>query len=69
MLTATGTAAPYSMGFAERLAKMAAKPKLDVQVCDHCNLRCAGCLHFAPLAEERFLDVMLCMPCLSRMRF
>ena len=30
---------------------------LDVQVCDHCNLRCAGCLHFAPLAEERFLDV------------
>ncbi|MBR3314136.1 MAG: 4Fe-4S cluster-binding domain-containing protein [Atopobiaceae bacterium] len=45
------------MGFAERLTRMAAKPKLDVQVCDNCNLRCAGCLHFAPLAEERFLDV------------
>ncbi|MBR3225301.1 MAG: 4Fe-4S cluster-binding domain-containing protein [Atopobiaceae bacterium] len=45
------------MGFAERLTRMAAKPKLDVQVCDHCNLRCAGCLHFAPLAEERCLDV------------
>ncbi len=44
------------MGFAERIAKMAAKPKLDVQVCDHCNLRCAGCLHFAPLAQEHFLD-------------
>lgn len=62
MLTATATAIPataipYSLGFAERLAKMAAKPKLDVQVCDHCNLRCAGCLHFAPLAEKRFLDV------------
>ncbi len=36
---------------------MAAKPKLDVQVCDHCNLRCAGCLHLAPLAEERFLNI------------
>lgn len=46
------------MGFAERLARMAAKPKLDVQVCDHCNLRCAGCLHFAPLADERFLDLV-----------
>ena len=56
-MTATDTTAPYSISFAERLAKMAAKPKLDVQVCDHCNLRCAGCLHFAPLAEEHFLDV------------
>ena len=36
---------------------MTMKPKLDVQVCDHCNLRCAGCLHFAPLAEKRFLDL------------
>ena len=48
---------PYAEGFAERMAKMAERPKLDVQVCDHCNLRCAGCLHFAPLAEERFLDL------------
>ena len=48
---------PYVEGFAERLAKMAEKPKLDVQVCDHCNLRCAGCLHFAPLAEKGFLDL------------
>ena len=48
---------PYAESFAERLAKMAAKPKLDVQVCDHCNLRCAGCLHFAPLAKKRFLDL------------
>lgn len=48
---------PYVEGFVERLTRMAMKPKLDVQVCDHCNLRCAGCLHFAPLAEERFLDL------------
>ena len=51
------TKAPYALSFAERMARMAAKPKLDVQVCDHCNLRCAGCLHFAPLAEKSFLDV------------
>ena len=48
---------PYSEGFAKRMAKMAAKPMIDIQVCDHCNLRCAGCLHFAPLAEPRFLDL------------
>ncbi|MBQ9003795.1 MAG: hypothetical protein IJ087_18270, partial [Eggerthellaceae bacterium] len=57
MVAATTARAPYAVGFAERMARMAAKPKLDVQVCDHCNLRCAGCLHFAPLAEESFLDV------------
>jgi len=57
MVTATTARAPYALSFAERMARMAAKPMLDVQVCDHCNLRCAGCLHFAPLAEERCLDV------------
>lgn len=49
--------APFLESFSKRLSNMLAKPKLDVQVCDHCNLRCAGCLHFAPLAEERFLDL------------
>ena len=48
---------PYVEGFVDRLRGLALKPKLDVQVCDHCNLRCAGCLHFAPLAPERFLDL------------
>ena len=48
---------PYTEGFAERMANMYAAPYLDVHVCDHCNLRCAGCLHFAPLAEQRFLDL------------
>lgn len=47
----------YREGFAERLAKMATRPMLDIQVCDHCNLRCAGCVHFSPLAEERFCDL------------
>ena len=56
-MASDSTKTPYRISFAERMARMAAKPLLDVQVCDHCNLRCAGCLHFAPLAEERFLDV------------
>lgn len=57
MVTATVVRSPYALSFTDRLARMAMKPKLDVQVCDHCNLRCAGCLHFAPLAEEHYLDV------------
>lgn len=48
---------PYREDFARRLAMMSARPMLDVQVCDHCNLRCAGCLHFSPLAAERFCDI------------
>ena len=33
------------------------RPLIDVQVCGHCNLRCAGCMHFSPVAEESFLDL------------
>ena len=40
-----------------RLSQLAQRPYLDVHVCDHCNLRCAGCLHFSPLAPESFLDL------------
>ena len=50
-------ASPYGMSFDERLALLAMKPVIDVQVCGHCNLRCAGCMHFAPLAEATFLDL------------
>ena len=32
-------------------------PGVDVHVVDHCNLRCRGCVHFAPIAEPRFLDL------------
>ena len=48
---------PYAGGFVDHMVKMRSAPYLDVHVCDHCNLRCAGCLHFAPLAEKRFLDL------------
>lgn len=31
--------------------------KLVVNICDHCNLNCAGCDHFSPIADEKFYDV------------
>ena len=48
---------PYTESFVARMVKMRSAPYLDVHVTDHCNLKCAGCLHFAPLAEKRFLDL------------
>ena len=47
----------YRESFEKRLAQINTIRYLDIHVADHCNLRCAGCLHFAPLAEERFLDL------------
>jgi hypothetical protein len=31
-----------------------------MHVADHCNLRCRGCTHFAPIAEPRLLDLDAC---------
>lgn len=30
----------------------------EVQVVEHCNLNCAGCDHFSPIAKKEFLDLM-----------
>lgn len=32
-------------------------PYLDIHLVDHCNLNCAGCLHYAPVAQKRTLDL------------
>ena len=29
---------------------------LEYHIVDHCNLNCAGCSHFSPLAEHWFVD-------------
>lgn len=47
---------PFRVDFPERLRNLALAPALDVHVADHCNLRCRGCVHFAPLAKEHYLD-------------
>jgi len=31
--------------------------QFQVHLVEHCNLKCSGCLHFSPLAEEEFLDI------------
>lgn len=31
--------------------------ELEIHVVDHCNLKCAGCNHFSPLAEPNFITV------------
>lgn len=31
-------------------------PHLEIQVAEHCNLNCASCTHFSPLAEASFID-------------
>ncbi len=31
--------------------------QFSVDITEHCNLNCAGCNHFAPIAEEEFLDI------------
>lgn len=47
----------YRESFGNRLAQINTMRYLDIHVVDHCNLRCAGCLHFAPLAKKQFLDL------------
>lgn len=31
--------------------------RLEIQVSEHCNLNCRGCSHYAPIAEQEFLDL------------
>ena len=31
--------------------------KLEFHVCDHCNLNCSGCSHFAPIYKKSFADL------------
>lgn len=31
-------------------------PHLEIQIVEHCNLNCASCTHFSPLANESFIE-------------
>lgn len=44
-----------SLAFLVHLQNMARKPTLDVDVVSHCNLNCASCCHYAPIAESSYL--------------
>lgn len=43
--------------FVLHLRAVSNPPILDVHLADHCNLNCAGCNHFAPVAARRFLPL------------
>jgi MoaA/NifB/PqqE/SkfB family radical SAM enzyme len=30
--------------------------RIEINVVDHCNLSCAGCEHFSPIAQENYVD-------------
>jgi sulfatase maturation enzyme AslB (radical SAM superfamily) len=32
--------------------------RFQVHIVEHCNLNCAYCLHFSPLAEKEFIDIL-----------
>ncbi len=32
-------------------------PYIETHVADHCNLKCAGCSHFSPIAPEYYVDI------------
>lgn len=50
----------YHKYLEKRELKRKLKPKkvlnFEIHLTDHCNLKCVGCNHFAPLADEIFLD-------------
>ena len=42
------------------ITKLVPRPQLffSVSLCEHCNLNCAGCYAFSPLAKEQYLDIV-----------
>ena len=40
-----------------KLKKQKVVNTIKIQIVDHCNLNCAGCDHFSPLAEEWYEDI------------
>lgn len=40
---------------------------LEIHLADHCNLNCAGCSHYSPLAEHAFCDIGQLMESLSKL--
>ena len=40
---------------------------LEIHLSDHCNLNCAGCSHYSPLAEPTFCDIVQLEESLSKL--
>ena len=51
---------PWYLRWGKRNAKYIYKPVLsylEIDIVSHCNLRCNGCSHFSPVADQWFADV------------
>ncbi len=44
------------------------KLKLEINIVKHCNLKCKGCDHFSPLANETYIDLKFLKKDLLRLR-
>ena len=48
----------YQMAYrTERTGKLEDGCFVDLMVCSHCNLNCAGCDHYAALQQPYFVDI------------
>ncbi len=52
----SGNAPAEASAFAVHMLNMLCPPTLDVDIVSHCNLNCAACCHFSPIAEPSFLS-------------
>jgi hypothetical protein len=59
---------PFSVTFAEKIYavywarygkfKKRAGLYIEIHIADHCNLNCAYCSHYSPLAKTKFIDIV-----------
>jgi len=47
----------YAFALTKRITPMAGLRNFAVHLVEHCNLKCQGCNHYSPLAQEEFLDL------------
>lgn len=52
----SGLKSALNQAFAQHMLNMLRPPTLDVDLVNHCNLNCACCCHFSPIAEPGFLS-------------
>ncbi|MDO4806520.1 MAG: radical SAM protein [Coriobacteriales bacterium] len=53
---ARGQDSACEQAFAYHLKRMFKRPTLGVDLVSHCNLNCACCFHYSPIAEPEFLS-------------
>ena len=57
MKTTSNEAKDYAFALIKRVTPMPLLENFSVHLVEHCNLKCKGCNHYSPLAEDEFLDL------------